>query len=102
MPHDTPVSLAEEYWETLLEANPSTATLLGDHRFDDRLEDLSTEAEQAQRSKWESLRELSLEPFHHLSAVVVEIQRPVNEEQADPRLPFSGMRDEQGDRGDES
>ncbi|MDQ3897063.1 MAG: DUF885 domain-containing protein [Actinomycetota bacterium] len=48
--------LAEEYWETLLEANPSTATLLGDHRFDDRLEDLSAESEQALRVRWTTLR----------------------------------------------
>ena len=50
-------SLAEEYWETLLETNPSTATLLGDHRFDDRLEDLSAEAEQGLRARWVSLRD---------------------------------------------
>ncbi len=49
-------SLAEEFWETLLEAGPSTATLLGDHRYDDRLEDLSVEAEQALRVRWASLR----------------------------------------------
>ena len=57
MPHESLRSLAEEFWERLLEAYPSTATLLGDHRFDDRLEDLSEEAEQAQREQWVSLRE---------------------------------------------
>jgi uncharacterized protein (DUF885 family) len=50
-------ALAEEFWETLLEAYPSTATLLGDHRLDDRLEDLSEDAEQAQREQWVSIRE---------------------------------------------
>ena len=57
MPDETLRDLAEEYWETLLEASPSTATLLGDHRYDDRLEDLSGDAEQALRGKWASLRE---------------------------------------------
>jgi uncharacterized protein (DUF885 family) len=44
--------LAEEYWETLLEANPTTATLLGDHRYDDRIEDLSAQGEQDLRRRW--------------------------------------------------
>ncbi len=56
MPDETLRNLAEEYWETLLEASPSTATLLGDHRYDDRLEDLSAEAEQGLRQRWASLR----------------------------------------------
>jgi len=57
MPDETLRDLAEEYWETVLEAGPSTATLLGDHRYDDRLEDLSVEAEQALRLRWQSLRD---------------------------------------------
>src|SRR5687768_9650948 len=57
MPDETLRDLAEEYWDTLLEASPSTATLLGDHRYDDRLEDLSAEAEQEVRAKWASLRQ---------------------------------------------
>ncbi|HWI04210.1 MAG TPA: DUF885 family protein, partial [Acidimicrobiales bacterium] len=57
MPDETLRNLAEEFWETLLEASPSTATLLGDHRYDDRLEDLSAESEQALGGKWASLRQ---------------------------------------------
>ena len=56
MPDETLRSLAEEYWEALLEAGPSTATLLGDHRFDDRLEDFSAEAERAVGEKWTAIR----------------------------------------------
>jgi uncharacterized protein (DUF885 family) len=56
MPDESLRALAEEYWETLLEASPSTATLLGDHRYDDRLEDLSEEAEQRFRVRWASIR----------------------------------------------
>ncbi len=35
------VRVAEELWDFAMEASPSSATLLGDHRFDDRIEDLS-------------------------------------------------------------
>ncbi|HJW21934.1 MAG TPA: DUF885 domain-containing protein [Candidatus Limnocylindrales bacterium] len=33
--------LAERFWEEVLEASPTWATVLGDRRFDDRLDDLS-------------------------------------------------------------
>ncbi|MDQ6727849.1 MAG: DUF885 domain-containing protein, partial [Actinomycetota bacterium] len=55
MADDRLQELAEEYWEALLESSPTTATLLGDHRFDDRLEDLSETAEAAQRVRWTSI-----------------------------------------------
>jgi uncharacterized protein (DUF885 family) len=55
MPDETLRQLAEEYWDAVLEANPTTATLLGDHRFDDRIEDFSEEAEAEQRAHWESI-----------------------------------------------
>jgi len=48
-------ALAEEYWEALLEASPTTATLLGDHRYDDRIEEFSTAAEAGLRARWESI-----------------------------------------------
>jgi uncharacterized protein (DUF885 family) len=37
--------LATEYWEYWLERNPTQALMLGDHRYDDRYEDASLEAE---------------------------------------------------------
>lgn len=37
--------LADRYWDTLMEANPISAGLLGDHRFDDRLDDHSRNTE---------------------------------------------------------
>lgn len=43
--HDELTNLADRYWDSVLAAAPSTATLLGDHRFDDRVEDVSPEAE---------------------------------------------------------
>jgi uncharacterized protein (DUF885 family) len=55
MAHDTLRALADEFWDTLLAANPTMATLLGDHRFDDQIEDLSEEAEARLRAKWVSL-----------------------------------------------
>ncbi|NLD75569.1 MAG: DUF885 domain-containing protein [Acidimicrobiales bacterium] len=45
--------LAERYWEHRLEASPLFASFLGDHRYDDRADDLSEEAEAAQRTTLE-------------------------------------------------
>ena len=42
--------LADAYWEAALRRNPTFATALGDRRFDDRLEDDSSEANQAWRA----------------------------------------------------
>jgi uncharacterized protein (DUF885 family) len=50
-------SLADEYWEARLEASPLFASFLGDHRYDDRVDDLSAEAEQLLRATWVGLRE---------------------------------------------
>ncbi len=38
-------ALADRYWDLLLQASPTSATLLGEHRFDDRIEDPSREEE---------------------------------------------------------
>ncbi|QBS44195.1 DUF885 domain-containing protein [Nocardia sp. CS682] len=53
--HDELTGLAERYWDTFLAAKPSDATLLGDRRFDDRVEDLSAAAEQQLLSTWRDL-----------------------------------------------
>ena len=37
--------LGDRYWQAVMAANPSWALLIGDHRFDDQLEDPSREAE---------------------------------------------------------
>jgi uncharacterized protein (DUF885 family) len=49
-------SLADEYWEARLESSPLFATFIGDHRFDDRVDDVSAEAEQSLRRRWVELR----------------------------------------------
>ncbi len=54
---DTIRSIADEYWEAKLEASPLFASFLGDHRYDDRADDLSAEAERRLRSGWVGLRE---------------------------------------------
>ncbi len=43
-------ALAERYWDATMERYPTRATALGDHRFNDRLEDVS----EAGRRKWEA------------------------------------------------
>jgi uncharacterized protein (DUF885 family) len=47
--------LAEQYWSYLLSIAPSWATLLGVHDHDTVLEDLSSDAEQAQRKQFLTL-----------------------------------------------
>ena len=49
-------AIADEYWEARLEASPLYASFLGDHRYDDRADDLSIEADQARRARWTVLR----------------------------------------------
>jgi uncharacterized protein (DUF885 family) len=53
--HDELIGLADEYWDGLMAAYPTAATLLGDRRFDDRIEDFSVEAEDRLRSSWSGL-----------------------------------------------
>ncbi|WP_433521819.1 DUF885 domain-containing protein [Nocardia pseudovaccinii] len=55
--HDELTNLADRYWDSVLAAAPSTATLLGDHRFDDRVEDRSPEAEQRLLATLRELRD---------------------------------------------
>ncbi len=52
-------ALAEEYWERLLRASPTFATFVGDHRYDDRMEDLSVTYERQLRDHWQSLHDRS-------------------------------------------
>ncbi len=49
--------LAADYWEAVLEASPIYASFVGDHRFDDRMGDLSAEAEAEQGALWAGLRD---------------------------------------------
>ncbi|WP_280366836.1 DUF885 domain-containing protein [Nocardia wallacei] len=53
--HEELIDLAERYWDSVLESSPSSATLLGDRRFDDRIEDLSEAAEQLLLSAWQGM-----------------------------------------------
>lgn len=49
-------AIAEEYWQAKLEASPLFASYLGDHRFDDRADDMSAEAERQLRGRWQEIR----------------------------------------------
>ena len=56
---DAPAELrarAEEYWQARLEESPLLASFLGDHRYDDRADDLSAEADRRRRDRWATLR----------------------------------------------
>ena len=47
---------AHRYWEACLEFRPTEATLHGDHRYDDRIEDVTAASEARQRARWLELR----------------------------------------------
>ncbi|MEO6627833.1 MAG: DUF885 domain-containing protein [Aquihabitans sp.] len=47
--------IADRYWEARLEASPLFASFLGDHRYDDRADDLSEAAAAGQRASWVAL-----------------------------------------------
>src|ERR1700752_2164853 len=49
-------AVADRYWEAWLEYRPTAATLHGDHRYDDRIEDVSVDAEARERATWLELR----------------------------------------------
>ncbi|MGW4248657.1 DUF885 domain-containing protein [Nocardia sp. NPDC004722] len=53
--HEELIALADRYWDAALESAPSEATLLGDRRFDDRIEDLSAAAEERLLGTWRGL-----------------------------------------------
>ena len=48
--------LAARFWEVLLEADPLQATVVGEHRYDDRLPDLTPEARESQLRTLAALR----------------------------------------------
>jgi uncharacterized protein (DUF885 family) len=52
---DRLAALADRYWEAFLEARPTDATLHGDHRYDDRIEDVTAEADARRRATWQTL-----------------------------------------------
>lgn len=47
---------ADRYWEASLEFRPTGATLHGDHRYDDRIEDISVDGEARERAAWLEIR----------------------------------------------
>jgi uncharacterized protein (DUF885 family) len=49
--------LADEYWQASLTFSPVAATAIGDRRFDDRMDDVSPEAIDAQRRRLVALRD---------------------------------------------
>jgi uncharacterized protein (DUF885 family) len=56
---DAPTPLrevADRYWEASLEFRPTGATLHGDHRYDDRIQDVSVDGEARERATWLELR----------------------------------------------
>lgn len=49
-PSATLAKLADEYWQKHLQQSPVSATALGDHRYDDKLSDISPAGMEAERA----------------------------------------------------
>ena len=80
-------ALAQDYLERLLALSPTDATILGDHRYDGRWPDMSTEGEaQEQRFEEEFLGRLRAIPREGLSA-----DARVDAEMLETSLRFSGF-----------
>jgi uncharacterized protein (DUF885 family) len=47
-------ALADRFWEAILELNPTTATMYGDERFADKLEDPSAAGRDKALALWRS------------------------------------------------
>ncbi|MEV0252386.1 DUF885 domain-containing protein [Nocardia sp. NPDC050712] len=62
--HEELMHLADRYWDTRLEMSPTAATMLGERRFDDRIEDLSEAAESRYLTAYRELldRVVALDP----------------------------------------
>jgi uncharacterized protein (DUF885 family) len=90
----SPTALAEQYWSYLMSIAPSWATLLGVHDHDDVLEDLSRDAELAQRKQFAALlaQTLDLQPADRPERVTTDMLAA----ELDARLRASGGLD--GDR----
>jgi uncharacterized protein (DUF885 family) len=52
----TVTDLAEQHWNDVLRRSPSWATMLGDHRYDDQIEDVSEAAAAVTRAELDDIR----------------------------------------------
>ncbi len=80
--------LCDDYWQGVLRASPTTATVLGDHRYDDQLDDNSPAARERERTRLEGVRdraqkiaEPSLAPADRLtrSALLLEVRNALDQ-----------------------
>lgn len=91
--HQTLADLAEQYWETSLARNPTTASLLGYHRFDADVEDASREAEDAAIAELEdfaatarAIEPPELEPAERISRSVLAFEAQARADTLKSRL----------------
>jgi uncharacterized protein (DUF885 family) len=94
-------ALADRYWEAYLEQNPTTATVYGDDRWDDRLEDPSPAGRRAARALRDAtLAELAAIPVDRLAVeerITHDMLRVVGElgnEADDLRMDLVGLVDQ--------
>jgi len=87
-PSEALAKLCDEFWQGYLTANPERATALGDHRFDDQIEDNTSAGIERERLRLESVRqrataidEKKLDPADRLtrSALILEAKNELDE-----------------------
>ena len=87
-PSEPLAKLCDEFWQGYLAAHPTRATTLGDHRFDDQLEDNTTAGIERERQRLESTRqrataidERQLDPADRLtrSALILEAKNQLDD-----------------------
>src|SRR5437762_8698834 len=55
MPNSALDQLAADYWDAFLERNPTQGTAVGDHRYDDRLPDITPGGDAAAKRRFDEL-----------------------------------------------
>lgn len=84
---DTLAQVGHDYWEWVLQTDPTYATYLGDRRYDDRLPDISQAGLRAQREALGALaqRLQALGPQHGDDAVSADVLAQLLEHQREER-----------------
>jgi uncharacterized protein (DUF885 family) len=99
----SPVNLlADRFWEAILEQNPTTATIYGDERYDDRLEDPTTagRARARELAEWTLAEAQAINPIEQpledritldMVRVVCELQIEQDDQRVDLLRPVDQM-----------
>jgi uncharacterized protein (DUF885 family) len=94
-PSEDLAKLCDRYWQGYLEANPTSATGLGDKRYDDRLEDISPAGMTKERKRLESIAAAARSIDPEKLSQADRITRDALTEEVDDQLAWYGCGFEQ-------